>query len=391
MNIIYFGNVVWSSLWKRSQTISYHLQTSESIEKIFYLNTPVYITGLISRNIVEFKGISNKYAWKSVFPVNVSSKLATLTPLLFNRRNSFLRLNNLISECYGRYLVRKQKGKDLWLWIADFSPSRYVMYKKLIPIAKRIIIDMPDDILGFATNDPNYVSVSDFFRYCVARADIVLCANEHIYDKYNDNSGKFYVLNNGVDFSVIDKYRKTDNDLFSALKIKHPVVGYMGVIGLHRIDLNLVERLLKTYKEFSFVFLGMDDHHFLPPLQKKYPNCYYIPAVPYEKMIDSVAHFDAAIIPHQSNEHTKGNNLLKAYIYLALKVPIVSTSVSELDKIGDVIDIADNTKDFCDLVGAAIKQPNLLKLDKGYELARMNSWSSRMESLYSILGMKKAS
>jgi hypothetical protein len=72
-------------------------------------------------------------------------------------------------------------------------------------------------------------------------------------------------------------------------------------------------------------------------------------------MLDFVAHFDVGLIPHVDNDMTRSMNPLKAFVYCAEGVPVVSTPIANMHELGDLITVAKGVDGFLDAIEDAIR------------------------------------
>ena len=61
-------------------------------------------------------------------------------------------------------------------------------------------------------------------------------------------------------------------------------------------------------------------------------GCVYLPPVPLQQVPGWIAHADACAVPYRLNSFTKASSPLKAFEYLAMGAPTLSTRVPCLEK-----------------------------------------------------------
>jgi glycosyltransferase involved in cell wall biosynthesis len=316
-----------------------------------------------------------------VFPVKVTEHITVTTFFLVGPSQIFKMVNYIFTKLFVGLIKRYYCKEKFVLLINDFEPDNRPIYEELFPMAHLVVIDLSDDFLAFGEKEPRNKLIRNMLRECVERADIVLCVNETIRDKYRNSEDKYYVLANGIS---VDRFMAAipSKNPFNKLGILHPIIGYMGWMSSGRIDKDLIVSLINRFNKCSIVLLGQDVNNFAKKLSLVHPNVYFIPAVPFDEMLNFVRHFDVAIIPHKKNEHTAGNNLLKIPIFMASKVPVVATNVSDVSEYADVIDIASDSEDFCNRVKNALLERNTDRLNRGYEMALSNSFEKSVKQLY---------
>jgi glycosyltransferase involved in cell wall biosynthesis len=133
-----------------------------------------------------------------------------------------------------------------------------------------------------------------------------------------------------------------------------PIVGYVGNLS-SRIDIDLVEAIARLRPQWQFVFIG--SAHIDRDILRldALPNVHFLGVKPYERTRELVRHFDVGIIPHLDNEMTRSMNPLKAYVYCAGGVPVVSTAIDNLDAIADLVTVAHTRDEFVDAIEQALR------------------------------------
>jgi hypothetical protein len=380
MNLICFGHLPWSPLWKRNQSMVFNLKQLGSFDRILFITRCVKITNFIFKLKLPINDIVEIHHLKSVIPRRVSKDIVSLATIIAGPAYAFSKLNNWMSNFYIYFIKRFRRKGKFHILINDFNPERMVFYKTLLPLAEKVIVDISDDFLSFGDKEKRIKKIKETLDYCIKKANIVLCVNKAIFNKYNDKSGKFYIFKNGISFGVFRKEINT-KDPFLKLNINHPIIGYMGWIARNRIDIDILDKVQANFRNCSIVFLGQDIEQFCKGLRRRYSNFYYLPAVPYETMARYIKYFDVAIIAHKVNECTAGNSLLKAYAFMAARVPVVATDVSELVEFKEIIDIAKDKEEFCRLVENNLRAKDPLRLEKGFRVAEENDWPAKLNNL----------
>ena len=163
-----------------------------------------------------------------------------------------------------------------------------------------------------------------------------------------------------------------------------PIIGYSGISNITRIDVSLLDYLLRSRPDWQFVFVGSKGEE-LAAHVGNYDNSHHLPAVDYERLPDHLNYFNVAIVPFQINDHTRGNNLLKFHDYLAMGKPVVTTNIGGAEDLKDVVRIADTQAAFLSQIEAALADdaPDLIQQRK--KVAFGNSWPNRIKEVEKIL------
>ena len=380
LNLICFGHLPWSSMWKRNQSIVEELSKKQIFNKILFLNPYVRLTDIFLKLKLQIKHVAKRVSWQQIFSKQVTSEIRSLTTIFLGPSQIFVFFNNMMARLYLKFILRAYCGEDFVLLINDFEPDRCAFYKTLIPYAKKVIVDISDDFLTFRGTIARNKDIKKIIFDCTEKADLVLCVNEFIKDKYGDSTEKYFVFENGIKgIKEIDNLSEKD----VKAPTKHPIIGYVGVISESRVDEEIMEKVFTSFPESSIVFVGQEIDNICNRYKKAFANFHHIDCVPYNQMMCYISKFDVAIIPHKLNEHTKGNSLLKTYVYMIAKKPIVSTSASNMDKMINVVEIADDPQEFCNKIEKIYKKRDMEKIDLGYEIALNNTWDKKVDLLIS--------
>lgn len=196
---------------------------------------------------------------------------------------------------------------------------------------------------------------------------------------------KIYWVPNGVDVEHFKN--KTEHVPNSMKDLKHPIIGYEGVIQ-DRLDIGLVRYLAQKNPDKSFVFVGWLWRGLDEIINREFgnlENVRFVGRKTYDELPDYMHLFNVAIIPHRVNEFTKTMNPLKIYEYLACGKPIVSTNVSGVEEFKNFIKVSENKEEFNQYINEVLEgDSEELGLGR-IEEAGKHSWESRVEAMLKML------
>ena len=109
---------------------------------------------------------------------------------------------------------------------------------------------------------------------------------------------------------------------------------------------------------------------------------HFVGVKPYDEAWRFIHHFDVALIPHLDNEMTRSMNPLKAFVYCAAGVPVVSTPIANLGELADIIAIAEDPDDFLTAIDAALRTE---RAAPDVDALRAHSWDARIELALAIV------
>jgi len=187
-----------------------------------------------------------------------------------------------------------------------------------------------------------------------------------------------HVVKNGVDLRIFNRalhQTKINND--------KKIIGYVGSID-ERLDFDLLKKLLVANPQFDFHFIG----RVVTPLVEQLntlPNVKFFGAVAPERLPGMMQHFEAGIIPFVKNDFTRNIYPMKVNEYLAMGIPVVSTSFARFFDLDDFIELADDEIAFSAKLKEVIDSNNDLKRLQRKAKANSNSWEQKSNEFENIL------
>jgi glycosyltransferase involved in cell wall biosynthesis len=222
------------------------------------------------------------------------------------------------------------------------------------------IDDKTVDILGRSDSQ----SVEDEIEL-LKKVDIVFAISESLAKKLRQYNEHVFVMPNGYNANVFDN-TKTYAIPTELRDLKRPIIGFTGYIS-ERIDIDGVLETARQRPYWSFVFIGpvgeerVIARSQLIALQQR-PNIHLLGAKPFREMPVYVRAFDACFIPYCLSEFTVASSPVKAYEYLALGKPVVSTRVPDLIEFEDVLYFADSYENYLPCLEHALAEASQTKM-----------------------------
>ncbi len=184
-------------------------------------------------------------------------------------------------------------------------------------------------------------------------ADFVAYASKPLMDSETDRShGKALLVDHGVDLEHFTIDGPIAPDM---LDIPHPRVGFFGQIERLVVDLPLLERLADELPHAHLVLVGRTATD-LGTLTDR-PNVHFLGWRDYTEIPAYGRGFDVALCPMPVNQWTDAANPIKVKEYLALGLQVVSTRISDMDRYGETVALADSSDEFISLVAKALENP----------------------------------
>lgn len=251
--------------------------------------------------------------------------------------------------------------------------------KALASSASHVIFDSSDDFLEYVSPDirPRFERMQ---KQVLSLADRVLCVNDHVSSKL-DHRNKL-VFRNCTDYDTFQRVSPwyCRPPYFPKLPNKR-YIGFIGGLNVPRADIKLLRTLFRRFEDCQFLFVGYTNDPSVLDEIAQFPNAAFVPEVPYDELPNIIRTFDVAIVPHQDNEYTRGNDLLKVLDYFACAVPVVTTDVSGVGRYGHACHVAENHDQFAAAIDKLLRGAISHNPEPGRAIARRNTWRRQVPDL----------
>jgi hypothetical protein len=236
-------------------------------------------------------------------PQHFAFEMAKKGHRIFYIENEFLINKKIDKDGFAPYLIKK-RAENIYLiklssskeyFIYNQSPSKkdinlmFASIKKLIydafiinPIAKidhpfwaylkeklamPIIYDCMDEHSGFKENSTK-ILVKE--KELIKDSDLVLASSNYLYNKLKNQTRNLVKIPNAGDFYFFNKFLTIKTKKPDDLKnLKGKIIGYYGAIDIW-LDTDLIEKTIKFYPQYNFVFIGRINNINLYNLSKKF-------------------------------------------------------------------------------------------------------------------------
>ena len=214
----------------------------------------------------------------------------------------------------------------------------------------------------------------------IQKADMVIASSENL--TFLPYGHKAFYLPHGVDYEHFTKQDKDSRTGSVISAIPHPIIGFFGLLNSW-LDLEVIDRVAALHKQWSFVFIGPSQ---MPESQlPRRENIYYIGPLSYEVLPAVATNFDVGLIPFRINKLTLAVNPLKLLEYFALGLPVVSTPLPEVVKLGNLVHIGNDENSLSIAISNALQDTTLDAVSKRQQIAKTNSWQLKAIQLRKLL------
>lgn len=259
------------------------------------------------------------------------------------------------------------------------------------PMAVGVIGKLNENSIAFDAIDnwlhhPQNLKYKDLltknYKLIEEKSDYIFTVSKDLKNLFAGNKNVSWIAN-GVDKEFFAK------SISNKKKNEKLTIGYVGKIQ-DRIDFQLVEECLETYKNYNFVFCGpiLSCHSEVKRLNDNYNNISFLGDIHYNDLPEKMRDIDIAIIPHLINEFTNSMNPLKLYEYLAAGKQVVTTPVAGSESLSKYIYSCNNSKEFIDNIKKAIDiylDDNQLANKVTDTIVEEYTWKSKCNQMLKVL------
>jgi glycosyltransferase involved in cell wall biosynthesis len=211
-----------------------------------------------------------------------------------------------------------------WSFLPSSAPVSGMLGESLV------VYHCVDEFSAFS--DAPAREIRELERRLLLRSDVVICSSEKLRaDKARVNPNA-HLVQHGVDLEhfakAFDPRTTIPQDLQGA---PGPVIGFWGLIA-DWVDLQLIRHVADAFSGGTVALLGNANTD-LGPLQGA-RNVRLLGRRPYADLPRYARAFDVALMPFRVNELTLAANPLKVREYLAAGLPVVSTAIPEVERLG---------------------------------------------------------
>ena len=242
--------------------------------------------------------------------------------------------------------------------------------------AQRILYYCYDEI-GAANWTERHVA--RFEAEALKIADGLICSGSQLLAQKRQPDQPGVQIPNGVDAIFLNEERAV------ATSADRPVIGYVGSLD-ERIDLELLENVVRALPEYDFSFTGRVQDELISNRLSRYSNVHFNAPIAYHALPERMRHFSVGIIPFLRNNLTNGIYPMKVNEYLALGLPVVSTSFGDMPQLATWANLTDDAESFAAALRAVVSSDNVEKMAQRKAFARNQTWQARAQQLLDFVG-----
>jgi glycosyltransferase involved in cell wall biosynthesis len=380
--------------WKQNDTSLYgrrqdmflkYLQRSGRFATIVHFDNPISPGGLIrtyasSSGVADQRHLVVQQTLKRLLHAADCDGVVHRTFLYGSKRpaRTLLPKRSEYRDYVASVLAKQGVGKHLTVfWVYPPNEEFPDLADSLSP--DLVVTDVVDDSrTWYRPGSHHYTRVERNLSDILDRTDVVLANCAPVAQHVARFSADVHVVPNACELPDRVARGTPPPELRS---MDRPVIGYVGNMS-DRIDIDLLDDIARARPAWQFVFVG--SAHLDQSILRldRHPNVHFVGVKPYDEARQFIRHFDVALIPHLDNDMTRAMNPLKAFVYCAEGVPVVSTPIANLEELGDLISIAKGADDFIDAIEDALAEGRRA-LD--VELLEPHTWQRRVDDVLELL------
>jgi glycosyltransferase involved in cell wall biosynthesis len=235
-----------------------------------------------------------------------------------------------------------------------------------------------------AFSDTNGRHIAELEERLLRRADLCITSAERLRENKSKINPRTVLVRHGTDFrhfvKACDPATPIPADIANLPK---PVIGFFGLVA-DWVDQEAIIATAKAHPEGSVVIIGKTTPDCDDSALRAVPNIHMLGRKPYADLPGYCKAFDVALMPFKVSELTLNANPLKVREYLAAGVPVVSSDLPEVRKVG-LCKIASSTEDFVAKVDECLAEgpgPSRERAEKIFN----ESWDARVEEIRHYVG-----
>jgi len=191
--------------------------------------------------------------------------------------------------------------------------------------ASAVVYDCMDELSKFRFAPERLL---DLESELIVRADLVFTGGTSLYEAKKDRHSNVHCFPSSVDRKHFAKARRELPQPADQAELKHPRLGFYGVID-ERFDLDMLREAADMRPDWTFVMVG--------PVVKigeeelpRAANIHYLGGKTYEQLPAYLSGWDVALMPFALNESTQFISPTKTPEYLSGGKPVVSTPIRDV-------------------------------------------------------------
>jgi glycosyltransferase involved in cell wall biosynthesis len=235
-----------------------------------------------------------------------------------------------------------------------------------------------------AFSDTNGRHIAELEERLLRKANLVITSAERLRENKAKVNPRTVLVRHGVDFQHFVKACDPATEIPEDIaKLPRPIIGFFGLMA-DWVDQEAMIATAKAHPEGSVVVIGKVAPDCDVSAMKAVPNIHFLGRKPYASLPGYCRAFDVALNPFKVNELTLNANPLKVREYLAAGLPVVSTDIPEVRKVG-LCKLATSTEEFVRKVDECLEEGSGPRRERAQRIFH-ESWDARVEEIRGFVG-----
>ena len=245
-----------------------------------------------------------------------------------------------------------------------------------------VVADVIDNHLAWPLKPDYEKRVRENYEYILNVANIAFANCSPVQEAMKPMTKRIDIVPNGSE--LFDK-SKVWPEVASLKSLPRPIIGYVGNLS-DRVRFDLIAKIAQKHPKWSIVLIGSAHLNNEVMSLKEYPNIHLLGVVPYDKVVEHIAQFDVAMIPHENSKLTEAMNPLKLYVYSAVGVPIVTTEIPNIGDFKKYLYVGHDDDDFVAKISVALSDRKKGKFKHlSYSELQPFSWQKRVQDIFTAM------
>lgn len=234
----------------------------------------------------------------------------------------------------------------------------------------------------FSAFDGAGIAIEALERRLLAESDLVIVSSDPLLATKRRLHPRVELVRHGVDVGHFAKALSPELETSTLVRdLPRPVLGFVGLMA-EWVDLDVLDALAEHYAGGTLVVVGREDCD-VSRLRKR-RNVVFTGRRPYAELPSILKGMDVALVPFRDGTLAHAANPLKAREYLAAGLPVVSSPIPEVERLG-ICQIARGPREFIDAIELTMKTGPGPRADRA-EAMRSESWEARWDEIAGHIG-----
>lgn len=348
--------------------------------QVLYLNPPRDLNGLIKKSEKKLNKIEIIQISQSLWIYTPRVVMLSINRIpekwiyrFFNRINNKRYANELLE-------VMKKIGFANILLFNDNYMFNGLHLKELVR-PKHYLYYIRD----FLTIQPYFKKHGTWLEpELMGKVDAVVANSTYLKEYAMQSNPKSFYVGQGCEIEMFDEELvKEIPD--SIRKIGSPIIGYVGFLTAMRLDIDLLIDLATQKQNWNIVLVGPEDDVFKKSKLHQLKNVHFLGRKDPVELPAYMKGFDVCINPQAINPLTIGNYPRKVDEYLAMGKPTVATATKAMEVFKDHVFLANDAKQFIDLIEKALNEKDAEKKANRIRFAKSHTWENSVHEIYSVV------